>query len=64
MDADEVRQKYRDRWVVCTGLAIGVAAWRKNYLPPGALVGNRFNVVIAGSLDALARKLAEQDAPG
>ncbi|TMR98883.1 hypothetical protein [Nonomuraea basaltis] len=60
--ADELRETYCRTWEICTDMAIGVAAWRHTYLTPAQLGRHKLNVMCAGDLDELAKRLADQEA--
>jgi hypothetical protein len=54
---DELRATYA-KWTIYTQMAIGVAAWRNVWIPTK---GAAANILLAGNLDELASKLAEQE---
>ncbi|MEW9549506.1 hypothetical protein [Nonomuraea sp. NPDC050783] len=58
---EDLQAKYGHRWEIVTDLAVGVAAWRKTYLPTTSLTGALLNVLHASNLDALGARLAEQE---
>ncbi|MFI9598181.1 hypothetical protein [Nonomuraea sp. NPDC052265] len=57
---EELRDAYGKTWEIEPLPTYGAAAWRKIERPR---IGHWLNTVIAGSLDELAAKLAQQDGP-
>jgi hypothetical protein len=54
---DQLRANY-PKWTIHTQMAIGVAAWRNVWV---LYKGNAANILLAGNLDELASKLADQE---
>ena len=59
---EELRDVYGKTWELCSLPTWGAAAWRRSFLPCTSLTEGRKNVLLAGSLDALKRMLADQAA--